>query len=118
MMGSNQLNGTTDSSATKNTKNIDKDTDNWYGLLHIPLSKYPKIAKKSVRLLLRVKHIVPTLTDEDKVTICVEKKTQVCFPREKKKTRRAPLDRIEGCGVSAIRGRLRFKSIIIVLSDQ
>jgi hypothetical protein len=91
MMGSNQLNGTTDSSATKNTKNIDKDTDNWYGLLHIPLSKYPKIAKKSVRLLLRVKHIVPTLTDEDKVTICVEKKTQVCFPREKKRVGEHPL---------------------------
>jgi hypothetical protein len=79
MMGSNQLHGTTDSSATKNTKNIDTETDNWYGLLHIPSSKYPKIAKKSVRLLLRVKHIVPTLTDEDKVTICVEKKNTGMF---------------------------------------
>ena len=33
------------------------------------------------------------------------RKTQmVCFPREEKKSQRAPLDRIEGCGVSAIRG--------------
>ena len=79
MMGSNQLNG------TKNTKNIDKDTDNWYGLLHIPLSKYPKIAKKSVRLLLPVKHTVPTLTDEDKVTICVEKKNTGMFSTGEKK---------------------------------
>jgi hypothetical protein len=84
MMGSNQLNGTTDYSATKNTKNIDTETDNSYGLLHIPSSKYPKIAKKSVRLFLLVKHTVPTLTDEDKVTICVEKKTQVlCLSRER-----------------------------------
>ena len=85
MMGSNQLNGTTDSSATKNTKNIDKDTDNWYGLLHIPLSKYPKIAKKSVRLLLRVKHIVPTLTDDYKVTICKKKKKKGMFSTGEKK---------------------------------
>ena len=104
MMGSNQLHGTTDSSVTKNTKNINTETDNSYGLLHIPSSEYPKIAKKSVRLLLPVKHTVPTLTYETKVTIYVEKKTQVCFTREEKKCRRAPLDRIEGCGVSAIRG--------------
>ena len=64
MMGSNQLNGTTDSSVMKNTKNINTETNNSYGLLHIPSSKYPKIAKKSVRLLLPVKHTVPTLTDE------------------------------------------------------
>jgi hypothetical protein len=73
MMGSNKLHGTTDSSATKNTKNIDTETNNSYGLQRIPSSKYPKVAKMSDRLLLPVKHSVPTLTDESKMTICVEK---------------------------------------------
>ena len=73
MMGSNKLHGTTDSSVTKNTKNIDTETNNSYGLQRIPSSKYPKVAKMSDRLLLPVKHSVPTLTDESKMTICVEK---------------------------------------------
>ena len=96
MMGSNQLHGTTDSSVTKDTKNIDTETDNSYGLLRIPSSKYPKIAKKSVRIVLLVKHTVPTHTDETTFSICVGKKKQVCFPQEKKKSRRAPLDSYRG----------------------
>ena len=72
-------------------KHINTETDNSYGFLHIPSSKYPKIAKKSVRLLLRVKHIVPTLTDEDKVTICVEKtQTGMISTGEKKQSASTP----------------------------
>ena len=56
-------------------------------------AKYPKIAEKSVRPFLLVKHTVPTLTDEDKVTICVEK---VCFPREKKSVGEHPLIKSKG----------------------
>jgi hypothetical protein len=56
-----------------------------YRQLHIPSSKYPKIAKKSDRLFLLVKHTVPTLTDEDKVTICVGKKNTGMFSTGGKK---------------------------------
>ena len=54
-------------------------------------NKYPKIAKKSVRPFLLVKHSVPTLTDETKVTICVEKEiTGMFFTGDKNQSASTP----------------------------
>ena len=113
MMGSNKLHGTTDSSATKNTKNIDTETNNSYGLQRIPSSKYPKVAKMSDRLLLPVKHSVPTLTDEDKNDhLCRKNTNRYVLHGRKKSVGEHPLIESRGAVFRRSEDRLRFKSII------
>jgi hypothetical protein len=105
MMGSNKLHGTTDSSVTKNTKNIDTETNNSYGLQCIPSSKYPKIAKMSDRLLLPVKHSVPTLTDEDKNDhLCRKNTNRYVFHGRKKRVGEHPLIESRGAVFRRFRG--------------
>ena len=104
-MGSNQLHGTTGSSATKNAKGHQKLV--WF-LTH-SLEHIPKIRRKPVRCYVRQKHIIPTLTDG---FTCVEKHKWYVFHGRKKRVSEHPLIESRGAVFRRSEDRLRFKSII------
>ena len=105
MMGSNQLHGTTDSSATKNTKGHRKLV--WF-VTH-SFEHIPKIRRKPVRCYVRQKHIIPTFTDG---FTCVEKHKRYVFHGRKKRVSEHPLIESRGAVFRRSEDRLRFKSII------